>query len=211
MRDRTSEPAQGIGAATSRNPVHLWLGVAAACLITFVAWVLIEAALTPWARSLSGEPTLTGEWLGEMMTPTGVKQLVWIELDHAVSSSPCFGCSSIDGQAATCNATNVHRYEVLGSTETWDGSLFHLKTSETEESVVHLLYLEGKWDGDKITLTTTLVAPGIPQTTRWQKNEAGEETTTVVGGHPDTRAPIVFSMTRATRGDFEARCIAGRS
>jgi hypothetical protein len=172
---------------------------------------LIEAAFTPWARSLSGGPTLTGEWLGEMTTPTGAKQLVWIELDHSVPSSPCFGCSSIDGQAVTCSAAKAHRYEVLGSTETWDGSLFHLKTSETEESEVHLLYLEGKWDRDEISLTTTLVAPNIPQTTRWEKNEAGEETMTVIDGHPDTRAPVTFSMSRGTLHDFEARCNAGSS
>lgn len=211
MRAGTSEPAHRANIATGKNQIRLWLGIAAVCAAATVVWMLIEAAFTPWARSLTGGPTLTGEWLGQMTTPTGAKHHVWIEIDHAVSGSPCFGCSSIDGWAATCNATKVHRYEVLGSTETWDGSVFHLKTSETEESVVHLLYLEGKWDSDKITLTTTLVAPGIPQTTRWEKNEAGEETTTVVDGHPDTRTPIVFSMTRGTRGDFEKRCIAGTS
>jgi hypothetical protein len=60
-----------------------------------------------------------------------------------------------------------------------------------------------------VSLTTTLVAPGIPTTTRWERSEAGEETTTVIDGHPDTCAPITFSLGRGTLGKFEARCKAG--
>ena len=90
--------------------------------------------------------------------------------------------------------------------EDWSGTQFYLKMRETEESEVRLLYLEGKWSGDQVNLKTTLVAPGIPTTTRWERNETGEETTAVIGGHPDTRAPIMFSLARGTFGDFEARC-----
>ena len=206
MRDVTSEPAHNINVATRKNQIRLWLGIAAVCAAASVVWILIEAVFTPWARSLTGGPTLTGEWLGQMTTPTGAKHLVWIDLDHSVSSSPCFGCSSIDGRAATCNAANIHHYDVTGSVENWGGTRFYLQTSEVEESEVHLLYLDGKWDGDEIGLTTTLVAPGVPQTTRWERNEAGEETTSVIEGHPDTRAPIAFSMRRGSLGAFEARC-----
>ena len=71
---------------------------------------------------------------------------------------------------------------------------------------VRLLYLEGKWSGDQVNLTTTLVAP---ETTRWERNETGEEATVVIGGHPDTRTPITFSLERGTFGDFEARCKRG--
>jgi hypothetical protein len=28
----------------------------------------LEALFSPWARSLTGAPTLTGEWVGEMTT-----------------------------------------------------------------------------------------------------------------------------------------------
>ncbi len=105
----------------------------------------------------------------------------------------------------------VRHYEVWGGVENRSGTQFYLKMSETEESEVHLLYVEGKWSGDQVNLTTTLVAPGIPTTTRLERNEAGEDTTTVIGGHPDTRAPIAFSLRRGTLGDIEARCKAGAS
>jgi hypothetical protein len=171
---------------------------------------VIDAAVNPWARSLTGGATLTSEWFGPMTTPTGTKHLVWIEIDHAVGS--CIGCPSIEGHARTCSANEIVRhYEVWGGVENWSGTQFHLKMGEVQESEVRLLYLEGKWSGDQINLTTTLVAPGIPTTTRWEGNEAGEETPTVIGGHPDTRAPITLSLRRGTLGDFEARCKAGAS
>ena len=170
--------------------------------------MLIDAALNPWARSLTDGATLTGEWLGRMTTPTGAKHLIWIEIDHAVAS--CVGCSSIDGRAGTCGANRkVRHYEVRGGeADSWSGRPFYLKMDEAEESEVRLLYLEGKWSGDRVNVTTTLVAPDIPTTTQWERNETGDETTTVIGGHPDTRAPIMFSLERGTLGDFEKRCRA---
>jgi hypothetical protein len=171
---------------------------------------LIDAAAYPWARSLTGGVTLTGEWFGRMTTPIGVKHLVWIEIDHAVGG--CYGCPSIEGRAGTCGENEkVRRYEVWGGVENWSGTQFYLKMGETEESEVRLHYLEGKWSGDQVNLTTTLVAPGIPTTTRWKRSETGEETTAVIGGHPDTRAPIKFSLGRGTFGNFEARRKAGAS
>jgi hypothetical protein len=190
--------------------VRFFVGVLGVCAVATGLHVLIEAAFNPWARSLTGAATLTGEWLGVMTTSTGAKRLVWLEIEHAVPSTECFGCPRIEGHAATCSAKEKTRqYEIWGSVEDWNGTLFHLKARENEESEVHLLYLDGKWAGDEISLTTTLVAPGIPQATRWERNEAGEETTTVIGGHPDTRAPITFSMKPGRRSDFEARCKAG--
>jgi hypothetical protein len=142
-----------------------------------------------------------------MTTPTGTKHLVWIEIDHAVGT--CYGCPSIEGRAGTCGANETHHYEVWGGVENWSGTKFYLKMRETEESEVRLLYLEGRWSGGQVSLTTTLVAPGIPTTTRWERNEAGEETTTVIDGHPDTRAPITFSLERGTLAEFEAGCKLG--
>jgi hypothetical protein len=174
--------------------------------------VLIDTAINPWARSLTGGPTLTGEWFGRMTTPTGAKHLVWIEIYHEVPGSDCTNCPSILGSAGTCRANEkIHHYEVWGGVENWSGTQFHLKMRETEESEVHLNYLEGKWNGDQVNATTTLVAPDTPTTIGSERNEAGEEITTVIGGHPDTRAPITFSLGRGTLGDFEALCKAGAS
>ncbi len=197
-------------ARSMTGTVRLTAGIVAICAVAVALYVLIEAAFSPWARSLTGAATLTGEWLGHMTTPTGAKHLVWLEINHDVPSAECYGCPTIEGRAATCDgAAKIHHYEVWGGVENWSGTQFHLKTRETEESEVHLLYLDGKWAGDEISLTTTLVAPGIPQTTHWERNEAGEETTTVIDGHPDTRSPIAFSLGRGTLRDFEARCKAG--
>jgi hypothetical protein len=82
---------------------------------------------------------------------------------------------------------------------------------EYQESEVQLTYLEGRWHDDEVNVTATLVAPGIPTTIRSERNEAGEETATVIGEHSETCAPITFSLRRGTVGYFEALCKAGAS
>jgi hypothetical protein len=195
------------GAMRPARPVHLLVGIAAIGAAAAAFFVAIEAVLSPWARSLTGGPTLTGEWLGEMTTPTGRIELVWVAIEHAVPSDSCFGCPTIEGRVATCDAPGaIHAYEMWGGVDSWDGTAFHLKTREMEESPVRLLFLEGRWSGDEIELTTTLVAPGVPQTMRVEKTATGGETTTVVDGHPDTRAPVEFSLKRGSEDEFKARC-----
>jgi hypothetical protein len=54
------------------------------CVTAVILIVLIDAAVYPWAHSLTSRATLTGEWFGWMTTPTGAKHFVWIEIDHAV-------------------------------------------------------------------------------------------------------------------------------
>jgi len=196
-----------LGSMRLTGKVRLTIAVAV-CASAMILILSIDAAVYPWAHSLTRGATLTGEWFGEMTTPTGAKHFVWIEIDHAIGT--CYGCPSIEGRAATCGAKETQHYEVWGGVEDWRGTQFYLKMRETEESDVRLLYIAGKWSGDQVSLTTTLVAPGTPTTTRWERNDAGENTT-VVEGHPDTRAPIMFSLGRGTLSDFEARCKAGGS
>jgi hypothetical protein len=169
---------------------------------------LIEAVAAPWARSLSGGSTLTGEWLGEMTTPTGARHLLWLTIRYEPS---CIGCSTMSGEARTCDASGRTRhYEVWGSAENWRGTAFYLKARAIEKSDVQLEYLEGKWSGEALKLTTTLVAPDIPTTTRWERSKAGVETMTTIGGHPDTLTPITFGLARGKLSEFEARCQASQ-
>ncbi len=186
-------------------------------LIVFLgAGVLIVAlrvALTPWSLSLTGGPTLTGEWLGYFTTPTGGRHWLWLEIDHPLGDG-CYDCPPIEGRVETCDRTgSVVRYSMWGDVENWRGTRVSLKTREEEpaKSEVRLLFLAGEWDGNALRMTTTLVAPGYTTTTHWEKNEAGVETTRTIDGHPDTLAPIKFVLSHGTKDAFEARCARVRS
>jgi hypothetical protein len=188
-----------------------FLGVIVVCLLGLATMPLLEAAFTPWARSLSGGATLTGTWVGNYTTPTGARHALWLELSHAMSDD-CANCPSIDGQIETCGRAGLNvNYEVWGGVENWSGTRFLLKTREAGdgESELRLGILNGIWEADELRLTMTLVAPGAATTTRWERNEAGEETTTRIDGHPDTLEPIEFSLAPGTKRDFEALCKTG--
>ena len=180
-----------------------------ACTAGMIIIMLLEAVFTPWARSLKGGATLTGEWVGELIAPTRTKHTVWLEIRLAAD---CQNCPRIDGRIATCrDAGHVRQYEAWGDVENWRGTRFLLKTREVNgvETEPRLGILQGNWDGQEVRLTTRLMVPDEATTTRWERNEAGEERTTIVGGNPDARTPIVFSLQRGSHSDFLKSC-AGR-
>jgi hypothetical protein len=165
----------------------------AACVLLLLGWgslVAMQAVFHPWSRSLIGGPTLTGAWLGELVTPTGKKQLVWFEIEPPYRV--CANCPTLSGEASTCDRRGpALRHWLSGRVANWRGTQFTLKLTEFEEgaSALRLAFLEGSWHGDRLDLTTTLIARGQP-----------------IGTHPDTRMPIAFAMHRATQGEFEAAC-----
>jgi hypothetical protein len=196
--------------AKATSPARFWMAIVGLGLGFIAFYVLLEAILAPWARSLVGDSTLTGEWQGEMTLPTGTTHLVWIAITRPLTTGSCYNCPSMEGRIATCHTAKIRDYDMWGSALTWGGETFELKAREAERGEVRLLQLDGTWDGaDEIKLTTTLVAPDVPRTLRSEIGPDGQIVESVIGGHPDTRAPITFSMARGTRRDFETRCRAG--
>lgn len=179
-------------------------------VLLLIGWgvlVGLQASFYPWGRSLSGAPTLTGRWLGELVTPTGARQVVW--LDMALPYRSCANCPKIDGEASVCDGRGpVLQHSLSGNVADRSGKQFTLRLTEQKEgaAALRIAFIDGRWSGDRLDLTTTLVVPGQPITMRVEKDAAGRETTTVVGGHPDTRAPVTFAMHRATPAEFAAAC-----
>lgn len=176
-------------------------------LLGWGALVGLQALFYPWGRSLGGGPTLTGRWLGELVTPTDTRQVVW--LDMVLPYQSCANCPKIDGEASVCDGRgSVLQHSLSGNVADRSGEQFTLRLTERKEgaAALRLTFIDGRWSGDRLDLTTTLIAPGQPTTMRIEKDAAGREMTTVVGGHPDTRAPITFTMRRATPAEFAAAC-----
>jgi len=176
-------------------------------LVGFGLLMLLEAVLTPWARSLTGGPILVGEWYGEMQTPTGRKQVV-----HITIESPGYGCNNcpdITGTAQSCDGQgSLQKYEIWGDPENWRGTKFQMKTRKMTEQPLELRLgeLEGEWNGDTVRLTTTLRSDTYNYSISTQRDETGKEITRMVGAHPDTLSPVAFTLRRGGEQDFLAVC-----
>jgi len=177
--------------------------------LVVVIYLGLEALFTPWARSLTAGPTLTGEWVGEMTTASGRRLETWLLITHPLPTGKCSNCPRIEGEARTCEAGGEKRqYRMWGNVENWRGTEFLLKTLEEppQQGKLTLGYLNGRWSGDTLDLTTELRVPGQTITMRSEKDAAGNETTRVIGGDPDTRAPVHWRMTRGSEREFRGRC-----
>jgi hypothetical protein len=181
-----------------------------ASVLLLVGWgvlIVLQAVFHPWSRSLTGAPTLTGTWLGELTTPTGKKQVVWFDIRPPYRV--CANCPPVTGEASICDGRGpVLRHWLSGNVADWRGKHFTLKLTEFEEgaAALRLTILDGSWSGDRLDLTTTLIAPGEPAITRVEKGALGRETTMILNANPDTRTPITFTMHRAEPLDFNAAC-----
>lgn len=181
-------------------------GLAALFVLIYVG---LEALFTPWARSLTGAPTLTGEWVGEMTTASGRKLHMWLLIEHATSAKACMNCPRIEGEVRTCETGGAKRvYRMWGNVENWRGTVFLLKTLDEQEHARKLTLgtLNGRWSGDTLDLTTELRVPGEITTMRWERDAAGNETTRVIGGDPDTHNPVQWRMSRGSEREFRSRC-----
>lgn len=186
------------------RPIAVFAGVA---FIGFGLLMLLEAALTPWARSLTGDPVLVGEWYGEMQTPTGGRQVV-----HVTIESPSYGCDNcpdITGTAQSCDGQgDLQKYEIWGDPENWRGTKFQVKTRKVEDRPLALRLgdITGEWDENTLLLTTTLRSDTYNYSIRTERDETGKETTTMVGAHPNTLSPVTFTLGRGGEQDFLAVC-----
>jgi len=179
----------------------LILIVGVAALAVIVPFWLLEALFNPWAVSLTGAPTLTGEWQGQMTTASGRTYQVDLSIERDIPTGECANCPKIKGEVRTCETGGECRtYRMWGNVDNWRGTRFLLKTlDESEHSgKLTLGYLNGRWSGaDTLDLTTELRVTGQSVTMQFERDDAGRETTRVVGGDPDTHHPVTWTMTRA--------------
>jgi hypothetical protein len=191
----------------SRPRFFLMLGGLVALVVG--CFLLIEAAFTPWARSITGGPTLTGEWMGEIRTASGRQILLWMKLEHFIPTDQCADCPALEGRARTCEANGEQReYRLWGDVENWRGTVFYVKTLDESEHAGKLTLgtLDGKWSGDTMELSTELRVAGAPTTMRFERAPDGRETTRVIGGDPDTHAVTRWNMQRGNEQAFLKKC-----
>lgn len=183
----------------SRTRAILMLAGGAVLLVVLPFYVL-EAIFNPWAVSLTGAPTLTGEWEGKMTTASGRTFRLDLSLKRDLPTRECSNCPKISGEVRACEiGSECRTYRMWGDVDDRRGTTFLLKTLDESEHAGKLTlgYLTGRWPGaDTLHLTTELRTAGASVTMRSEKDERGQEITRVIGGDPDTHAPVQWAMER---------------
>ncbi|MCL2346263.1 MAG: hypothetical protein FWC58_10485 [Desulfobulbus sp.] len=189
---------------TQKKQGFSFFRAAIAIVVLIAVYQVVEAILFPWARSLTGAPTLTGEWMGEMTTASGRHFLIWMELGHSTDGAPgARRTFNLDGAAQTCEATGEQRrYSVMGNTENIRGTVFWINMLPQEKpeqrQKLILVRLNGQWSGDRLEIDTQLLGGSRDATGRWALRE--------IEGDPDTRAETRWHMQRGTEKDFQMKC-----
>jgi len=161
-------------------------------VVVIGVYQVVEAILFPWARSLTGAPTLTGEWMGEMTTVSGRHFLIWMELGHSTGSPGVRQTFSLEGAAQTCEATGEQRrYRVLGNVANRRGTAFNI-SMYANPAQAHTLTIggfDGQWLGNKLEISgTNLFMP----------NPGKKD--------PDTDDEPRWHMQPGTKKDFQMKC-----
>jgi hypothetical protein len=144
-----------------RKTKPLLLGLIIAGLIAFSLFGIpfLDAVLfNPWALSLTGAPTLTGRWTGELVPAKGESRTLHLVLRHDVPRRCTTDCS-IDGTVRLCRGTRLEReYTISGEAHTRSGQSFHVNLwpdSDYLTGELRLGRMEGEWNGeDRIRFTS---------------------------------------------------------
>jgi hypothetical protein len=170
--------------------------------VTGAGYLLIEAAVFPWGRSLTGAPTLTGRWIGEMTTPTGQKKVMVLEIDGPYFGEGCTACE-FEGTAILCGR-DTQKYTVGGDATNHSGTRFYFNATKEDERRygTRLRKVDGEWDrADRLRLTTMLESDIGGESLGAERLPSGAEKLVAYNTHPDSRAGITFTLHRATKKD----------
>jgi hypothetical protein len=178
-------------------------GIIVAILLGAGLYFGVQALLFPWSLSITGGPVLVGKWYGEVLTPTGVKQQ--IALDLIGETERCTPpCNRLDVSAELCDARGQHRYEGLGDTDNWRGTRFHVSVSPmaSDFAVPRSIGVDGTWQGDVIRAFATL-GPMRPPTTH-RAEATITESDPSAGSTTSFRMPV--TLRRGSDRDFQLAC-----
>ncbi len=185
------------------------LGSLAGIVVVLILAVAFAAGFdymdAPWAWSLSGQPTLTGEWVGQFRLPEGQPGAAYLNLTHDYNATTDVrGAYSIHnlppfkGNALGCIGKGaVQTYSLYGGA-TSNGQDVEMVLQAQKPTVPNfaLHELKGAWAGDELkltgTMTTILDARGSTQ----------------LNSAPNQRQPTTIVFHKASQADFSKLCQA---
>ncbi|MGH3388659.1 MAG: hypothetical protein ACRDOO_07260 [Actinomadura sp.] len=169
-----------------RRRRYFWLVFGLLIAVAFALPYGLHALRHPWAISLTGQPTLTGSWYGEVPFAPGDERQVVVKLRSEPPIGPCRNCSPIDGELTVCTKGRPLSYRFIGDVGDRSARRFSLSAIPGDPPGRYLRWLEGEWaHGDQIGITATLVVKDADRAIRSEHQPA---------------QPVRFTMRRGTGG-----------
>jgi hypothetical protein len=163
-------------ASTPRRPKrrrYFWLVFGLLIVAAFGLRYGLHALRYPWAISLTGQPTLTGTWHGEVAFARGDVRQVVMELRSEPPVGPCRNCSPIEGELTVCAGDRPASYRFTGDVRDRGARHFLLSATPGEPPGTYLRWLEGEWaHGDRLGITARLVVKDSDRAIRSENQPA---------------------------------------
>jgi hypothetical protein len=176
----------------------IWLVLAA--VISTAIYTFFDALESPWAYSFFGtRPTLVGEWTGAFTTPSGMRGVVHVSLQHPYHepSNNGGGTRWLEGTAESCIGSKaIQSYATYGRPNT-AGSDIPLEFTQVAPYVPGYIVqsTRGSWSGEQLTLSGVL------------GHILDTANTTIVGGSDINQSrSVTIVFRKGTLADFTAAC-----
>lgn len=174
-----------------RKRRYIWLVGSGLVIAALAVPYVGHALLHPWAISLTGQPTLTGHWHGEVAFEPGDPRRVVVDLRSDPPVRRCQGCSPIDGVLKVCTGARPAAYEFTGDVKNRSARRFSLSVTPSDGPGTYLRWLDGEWaGGDQISGTAIFVVRDTDGAIRSDHQPP----------------PVRFTMRRGTEANFTAAC-----
>lgn len=174
--------------------------------LAILASPLFDRLFAPWAFEHTGQPALTGRWIGQLTTATGRTHGVLLELllpapkgrTGLVRDWENAPYGEIGGTARLCDELGqVRVYNIDGEPEDRQAThiAFYASPSETPApNGLTISWVRGIWDGSSsLTLTAQLY---------WEQDGSA-----ISGAeYPETQSEATLPMTRGSDEEFEVLC-----
>lgn len=131
-----------------------------AFLISSAIYTFFDALESPWAYSFFGtRPTLVGEWTGAFTTPSGMRGIAHINLQHPYHSPSGGGDTRwLEGTGESCiGSSAVQTYRIFGRPNTLATDV-PLEFTQTAPYVPGYIVqsTRGAWSGENLSLSGVL-------------------------------------------------------
>ncbi len=162
------------------------------CLSLFVTSLAACGSLAgpAWSNSAGGQPTLTGEWVGEMPLADDLGAVLYLQLERPPDDDGV----NLVGAARYCIGDQQGEFEVWGNADT-DGQVDDLHLRPPEDAPLWLLHdVSSRWDGDRLTLVGTY---------------SYDPTRQHIARSDQPEPPLVLELQRSDEATFEGQCSGG--
>ena len=170
-------------------------------IATRLFWGWVDQRRDPWAFEEAGRPTLTGRWIGTLVTGGAARRGIYLDLQYDPRPSHSRmrerNRSNLKGELRACGGSREQRFSVTGKNEDRTASRFRLALAVSDSNPPDGLapsHLRGRWDGrDSLAFEVDMYL------------RRGQSVITS-SDSPDTGQPARLALRRGDEGDFDALC-----